>query len=96
MRLVTSICFLLLASFHSIGQELEPRIYAALPKNLNSIVAVYAFQKGNVVTDPSLPVSGVNIKVNNISAAYIRTFALAKKLARIQVTVPFTNIAGKL
>ena len=78
------------------AQELEPRIYAAIPKNLNSIVVVYALQKGNIVTEPSLPIAGVNITVNNISAAYIRTFALAKRLARIQVTLPFTNIAGKL
>src|SRR4030095_10963569 len=87
---------LILVTNYSKSQELEPRLYAALPKNLNSIVAVYAFQRGNVVTDPSLPISGVNVTVNNISAAYIHTFALAGKLARIQVTVPFTKIAGKL
>lgn len=87
---------LILASGDSKSQELEPRLYAALPKNLNSIVAVYALQHGNIITDPSLPIANANITVNNITAAYIRTFSLAGKLARIQVTVPFTKIAGKL
>jgi hypothetical protein len=97
MKWQPKLCLLVsLYNLQASSQELEPRIYAALPKNLNGVVAVYAFQRGNVVTDPSLPVSGVNISVNNISAAYIRTFALYRKLARIQVTVPFTNIAGKL
>jgi len=85
-----------LFSFQLKGQELEPRIYAALPKNLNSIVVVYALQRGNVLTDPSLPISGANVTVHNISSAYVRTFAISNKLARIQVTVPFTKIAGKL
>ena len=85
-----------LFSFQLQAQELEPRIYAALPKNLNSVVAVYALQRGNILTDPSLPISGANVTVNNISAAYIRTFAISNKLARIQVTVPFTKIAGNL
>ncbi len=78
------------------GQELEPRAYAALPKNMNALLGVYALSSGNVITEPTLPIKDFKITTHNIIAGYVHTFGLAKKLARIQVTVPFAYMAGKL
>ena len=77
-------------------QELEPRNYANVPKNMNAIGFTYGFLKGNVVTDPSLPLADFKITSNNLGLAYVRTFALANKLARIQVAAPFVIMAGTL
>lgn len=78
------------------AQDLEPRIYANLPKGMNAIGAVYGISKGNVVADPSLPITGFTITSHNIATAYVRTFGLAGKLARIQVVTPYSFMSGSL
>jgi hypothetical protein len=78
------------------SQELEPRVYAALPKNLNSVAIAYGLSKGNVLIDPALPVSNLKLTMHNAAFGYVRTFGLGSKLARIQVTVPFFYMIGKL
>jgi|SRR5215469_1365082 len=88
--LVCSICFTACA------QDLEPRSYANLPKGLNAINVLYSFSNGNVLTDPSLPISDFKIDVHTIGASYFRTFELARKLARVQVILPFAFMAGNL
>jgi len=91
------VCLLTLgAGYNASSQELEPRAYAALPKNLNAIAFAYAFSRGNVLTDPSLPISNFKINVHGLAAAYVHTFAVGNKLARVQVNVPFMFISGKL
>jgi len=78
------------------AQDLEPRAYANLPKGTNVIALVYAYSSGNVLTDPSLPIEDFKIKAHNIGAGYVHTFALAKKLARVQVVAPLIFMSGKL
>lgn len=78
------------------AQDLEPRIYANLPKGLNTIAAVYGLARGNVVADPALPIEDFKITSHNIIMAYVHTFALGGKLSRIQVATPFTRMSGNL
>jgi len=85
-----------LAAYTSKGQELEPRVYAALPKKLDVLAVVYAFSHGNVLADPSLPVSNFTISAHTIGTGYVHTFGLGSKLARIQITLPYTFLSGKL
>ncbi|MBV4356947.1 transporter [Pinibacter aurantiacus] len=77
-------------------QELEPRAYAALPKNLNSLAFVYGLTKGNVLTDPSLPIKDMKANVNSLTLGYVHTFGLANKLARVQIVLPYMILSGKL
>ena len=94
MKLISTIvlCFI---CFISKAQDLEPRAYANVPKGTNVIAVVYALSSGNVLTDPSLPVSDLKITADNIGLGYVHTFALANKLARIQVVVPVLFVTGK-
>jgi Putative MetA-pathway of phenol degradation len=85
-----------LAPVTSRSQELEPRAYAALPKNLNVAALGYGLSKGSVLTDPSLPVKDLEITTHNIVGSYVHTFGLAKKLARVQFTLPYVFLLGKL
>jgi hypothetical protein len=89
------ICLLCLAQHKINCQELEPRAYAALPKDLNAIVFAYGLSKGNVLNDPSRPIKDLSITANNFAAGYLHTFGLAGKLARVQVSLPFVALAGK-
>ncbi len=95
MKIISTILFCLIG-FISIAQDLEPRAYANVPKGMNVVSAVYAYSSGDVLTDPSLPIKGFKMTANNFGAAYVHTFALANKLARIQVAVPLIFMSGNL
>lgn len=85
---------LFLFNFICYSQDLEPRAYANVPKKLNVAALGYVFMDGNVVTEPSLPISDFKIQSHNLAVSYVRTFGLANKLARVQVSVPFTFMDG--
>ena len=87
-------CVFCLTCVHAHGQELEPRIYAAVPRNMNVFAAGYLITRGSVVSDPALPLSGLNITSHSLTAGYLRTFAIGNKLGRIQGGIPFTHLAG--
>lgn len=85
-----------LGSFGVAGQDLEPRAYASVPKGINVLAIGYGFNKGNVLTDPSLPIKDFILSTQSIGVNYIHSFSLAKKLARVQVSLPFADMQGKL
>ena len=91
-------CLLCLASlcYYAKGRELEPRAYAALSKNLNTIAVAYGFSRGNVLTHPPLLITYFKISLQSLTAIYLRTFEVAHKLARVQVNLPFIQMFGKL
>lgn len=76
------------------SQDLEPRAYAALPKNLNALFFAYGLSKGNVLSDPSLPIKDLSITVNSFAGGYLRTFGVGNKLGRVQVALPFVALSG--
>lgn len=86
---------LFLISNYSAAQDLEPRVYANIPKGANIAVASYGYLKGNVVSEPTLPIEDFVISSNNFGIGYLHTFGLADKLARIQVVLPYVIMDGK-
>ncbi|MDR6843482.1 transporter [Flavobacterium granuli] len=88
------VVFLVICNW-SFAQDLEPRAYANIPKGVNIIVATYGYMKGDVLTEPSLPVDDFIISSNNLGAGYMRSFGLGGKLARIQVAIPYTFMDGE-
>src|SRR4051794_23126459 len=94
MKLISTIAFCFICIITK-AQDLEPRAYANVPKGTNVIAVVYALSSGNVLTDPSLPVSELKVTADNFGLGYVHTFALANKLARIQVVAPVLLVTGK-
>jgi hypothetical protein len=86
---------LCISAHFAIGQDLEPRSYANLPTGTNALALVYAYSKGNILTDPSKPIAGAEMKAHNLGFGYVRTFGLFQKLARVQFTIPYTFLSGK-
>lgn len=76
------------------AQDLEPRRYAALPKDMHAAVVLYGLSRGNIVSDAALPISDFMMTMHNAGVGYMRTFGVAGKLARVSVSVPFTSVAG--
>ncbi|QOG04380.1 transporter [Flavobacterium sp. MDT1-60] len=82
--------------FSAFSQDLEPRVYANVPTKLNVAAVGYAYIDGNVLTEPSLPISDFTIQSHNLAATYVRTFGLSNKLARVQVALPYTYMSGSV
>ena len=87
------IVLLLLASFWSItsfAQELTPRAYWPTPDGTNVLVFGYQNTFGSVLTDPSLPVTGVKSDINYLLATFQHTFNWFSRTAIVQVSAPYS------
>jgi hypothetical protein len=78
---------LLSASVHA--QDFTPRAYWPAPKGTKVAVLGYGYSSGDVVTDPSLPVVGVDSKLNTGLLAYLQTLSLGGRSANVIVELPY-------
>lgn len=72
-----------------VSQELVPRAYWPAPAGTNLIVTGYQYSEGDVLTDPSLPVDGVESKIEFLSLTYQRTLSLFGRTANLQLNQPY-------
>jgi hypothetical protein len=79
----------------SVGaQSLEPRAYSNLPVGMNFLIAGYAYQQGEVLLDPSLPLKDVNMQIHSAVLAYARSLDVLGKSAKIDLVVPYAWLSG--
>jgi hypothetical protein len=71
------------------SQELEPKAYSASPVGAAFLVLGVARSTGGVVTDPTLPLTDVEARVNLASAGVGYTFDLFGKLALVSAGLPY-------
>jgi hypothetical protein len=79
-----------LSSSPSLAQELAPRAYWPAPVGTNVLNVAYQYSSGDIVTDPSLPVTGVDSKLNFVQVGYQRTFSLFGRTANAQINMPYS------
>ena len=88
--------FLLFALVSAFGagvtaQDMEPRAYSRAPIGTQTVVAIYGYQTGEVLTDTASPLQDVEVKLNSASLGYARTFGLFGKQANVGVFVPYVR-----
>ena len=76
------------------AQSLEPRAYSNLPVGMNFLIAGYAYQQGDVLLDPSLPLKDVNVEVYSAVLAYARSLDLFGKSGKIDLIIPYAWLSG--
>lgn len=89
--------FLTAILFYSVSagaQSLEPRAYSNLPIGMNFLIAGYAYQQGDVLLDPSLPLKDVNMQIHSAVVAYARSLDLFGKSGKIDLLVPYAWLTG--
>jgi hypothetical protein len=89
LRLAAVAATLALAAAAAHAQDMEPRAYSASPVGTNFLLGGYAYSKGGVATDPSIPIENLRAKVNTAIAGYARTFDLAGRAASAAVLLPY-------
>jgi hypothetical protein len=80
---------ILLAISAANAQEMEPRSYSRAPVGTQIAIVTYAYQTGDVLTDASLPLRDVSVKLNSVVIGYGRTFRLAGRQANLSFAVPY-------
>ena len=73
------------------AQELVPRAYWPTPNGTNVFVLAYQNSSGDIVTDPSLPVVGVESDIDFLQLSYQRTFDLGGQTATVQMSLPYSR-----
>jgi hypothetical protein len=74
------------------GQDIEPRRWTPLPAGLNVVGAGYVHLEGDVFFNPVLQVEDASVSGRAAAISYVRTFAVGKKSARLDVIVPWANM----
>jgi hypothetical protein len=77
------------------AQDLEPRAYSNSPTGLSFAIAGYAYAKGTVLTDPSLPLDNVSNESHVGVFAYATTLNVFGKSAKFDMIVPYASLAAK-
>lgn len=67
----------------SVAQELEVRRWSHLPSETNFAAVAYAYTAADIALDPALLIENAELEMHTVVAAYIRTFKLFDKSARV-------------
>src|ERR1700720_1644029 len=87
-------CVSLFLAFFSISrichaQDLSPRAYIITPIHSNAIVLAYTFENGNVLLNPTLPISNAKGQLHIPVFSYFHSFSFFGRTASIAAGVPY-------
>ena len=68
-----------------------PRAYWPAPVGTNIVVLAYQRNSGDVVIDPSLPITGVESEIDYLQVGYQRVFSLFGRTAAVQLSLPYAD-----
>jgi hypothetical protein len=96
-RFQASILGLILLSFATgaAAQELEPRAYFPVPTGGNLLISAFTYQSGEVLLDPSLPITDLSAKLGIATLGYARTFSFFGKYANAQFGLPGAHLSAE-
>ena len=88
IMLILAVCCLWSANVAA--QELTPRLYWPAPKGTKVFVSGYAYSYGDVLVDRSLPISGVDSRINSGVLAYMQSLGLWGRSTNLLVELPYS------
>ena len=71
------------------AQELSPRAYWPAPRGTKLVILGLNYSTGDILTDPSLPVVGLDSRISTGLAGYLQTLSLGGRTANLIVEVPY-------
>jgi hypothetical protein len=71
------------------AQDLTPRAYFSTPVLSNAVILTYTFSDGDVVYDPTLPVTDSTGTIHLTALSYYDAFDFFGRSANIAATLPF-------
>jgi hypothetical protein len=84
------VIFVLCASSRTLcAQDLVPRAYVIAPLGANAITLSSSFFDGSVLTDPTLPITGLKGRFDVVSLSYARSLSLFGRSANLVGLAPY-------
>jgi len=90
-RVALIMVVLLSVSSDLCAQDTEPRRWAQMPSGLNFVGVGASYTQGDIFLDPVLLAEDVTFEIAGTSLAYIRSFGMFGKSARVDVAVPYAS-----
>jgi len=81
-------------TFAAYAQTIEPRAYSNVPVGMNFLLGGYAYTRGGVSFDPSLPITDPQLTISSAVLAYARALDVWGKSGKFDVIVPYTWLSG--
>jgi hypothetical protein len=76
------------------AQDIEPRAYSNAPIGVNFLISGYAYTRGGVSVDPTVPLTNANLHTSNAVVGYARVLDLWGQSGKVDVIVPYTWLSG--
>jgi hypothetical protein len=73
----------------SLAQELTPRLFWPSPKSTKVLVTGYAYTRGDVLFDQSVPIEGADSSFNTGILAYAQTLGLWGRTSNVLIELPY-------
>jgi hypothetical protein len=70
------------------AQELAPRAYWPTPVGTRLVMTGYSLSTGDIVTDPSLPITGVDSQIHSMLVGYQQTFDVLGRTTNARIEFP--------
>jgi hypothetical protein len=89
---------LAITAAHAAGQELEPRSYSASPTGAHFAAVAYGISTGDIIFDPSVPITDVKADVRNVAVGIGQTFAIGHMQGLFTAAIPYAwgYLSGKV
>src|SRR5215472_9398666 len=76
------------------AQDIEPRAYSNAPVGVNFLIGGYAYTRGGIPTDGSLPLTNPELHTSNPVVGFAHVFDLWGLSAKFDAIVPYTWLSG--
>jgi hypothetical protein len=83
-----------ICSSNAKAQDIEPRAFSNAPVGMNFLIAGYGYTEGNVLFDPSVPLTDAYLRTNSPIFAYARALDAWGDSAKFDMIVPHVTLAG--
>lgn len=87
-------CALITGASTTCAQDIEPRAYSNAPVGVNFLIAGYAYTRGGLVFDSSLPITDPHLHTSSAVLVYARVLDLWDKSGKFDAVVPYTWLSG--
>lgn len=76
--------------FNELCTRANSRAYWPAPKGTMVAVLGYKYSFGDILTDPSLPITGVDSKIHVAYLGYLQSFSLFNRTTNLLIELPYT------
>lgn len=89
-RFITLIAGVFLLTSQAFSQDLDPRAYVRFPMKTTTVVSGFAYSRGGIVSDPTLPIKNIKADVQSVSVGISRVFNFFGLSSQALIVLPYS------